>query len=743
LCSVSAHLLTMMQACDLVIRFDPLQHMVGYLQSRGRARHRTSTFVIMVPRGSEQHILRYRAFAESEPHLKQIYHAQNADPPPVAPESELEEGEYDEEPDPADLAARERYIVPSTRAVLTYHSAVGMLNHLCALIPRDRYTPARTHAPRYTGDFEAVLQLPPSLPLPPEHLVFVGPPRRSKREAKGAVAFAAVRRLHQLGVFDDYLLPVRGANDTELEDADGQRVPDVSDIPDPIRARVRDPWVMGPNLWMHVVRLDGEPTSAIVTGTSLPPVSFVHAGSYVEMSGGKVVAFDAPVQQREMMQAYTWSGIKWCITWRGTRPPLTCFLIPITQRLQPDWEALERVQQRPWGTSDWTGISEADWQDILCMNSREHGRVLTLRRIRHDLTPLSAPPPDSREAAAGYATYKDFFTYKWGRRGLPLVVPDDGPLAEVSVVKRRSSGVYPLYPSDADLRSESSPESVTFLVPYSFLRRLEMTAGVWRVFHLLPRLLHRATDLYRVRRAKQEMCLPPIPDDLLVEAYTLPHTGAGFSNQRLETLGDAVLKLLVVVNLLNKFRYRHEGQLDVMRRLGVANRTLLARAKAVGLENYLSCETMSMRAWRHVLSPDVDPFSDPRSRRFAEREFARRCLQDCVEATLGAAFLGGGIPMALQAGSALGLSLGGPLPWTIRYSRKAVGTVTAALFQEVQAALHYEFFNGKFLVEANTHPSVDNVSGSSYQRLEFVGDGAYLHDFMSRLIPNLFMFSAH
>jgi ERCC4-related helicase len=35
-------------ACDLVIRFDPLQTMIGYVQSRGRARHQKSKFILML-----------------------------------------------------------------------------------------------------------------------------------------------------------------------------------------------------------------------------------------------------------------------------------------------------------------------------------------------------------------------------------------------------------------------------------------------------------------------------------------------------------------------------------------------------------------------------------------------------------------------------------------------------------------------------------------------------------------------
>ena len=107
--------------------------MVGYLQSRGRARHKTSTFIIMVQEGAQAQAERYLQFLNSEPHLKKVY--QDRD---IGAENHQEDELEDELPDPDDLAERERYVVSSTGAILTYNSAIGLLNHLCSLIPRDR-----------------------------------------------------------------------------------------------------------------------------------------------------------------------------------------------------------------------------------------------------------------------------------------------------------------------------------------------------------------------------------------------------------------------------------------------------------------------------------------------------------------------------------------------------------------------------------------------------------------------------
>jgi len=82
---------------------------------------------------------------------------------------------------------------------------------------------------------------------------------------------------------------------------------------------------------------------------------------------------------------------------------------------------------------------------------------------------------------------------------------------------------------------------------------------VLKGFHALPQIVRRVTDVYRARSAIRLLSLPPLIEDYVVEAFTLPCATAPFNNQRLETLGDSILKLCVVVYVYNKFPHRHEG----------------------------------------------------------------------------------------------------------------------------------------------------------------------------------------
>ncbi|EEB89726.1 hypothetical protein MPER_12144, partial [Moniliophthora perniciosa FA553] len=120
-------------ACDIVIRFDPLQHMVAYVQSRGRARNKISKFIIMLPEGDVISRAKYEAFLQAEVHLKDIY---NVSRPPDDAMDEDSDSEADEEVE-LDTQDRERYVVPHTSAFINYDNSIALLNHLCALIPRD------------------------------------------------------------------------------------------------------------------------------------------------------------------------------------------------------------------------------------------------------------------------------------------------------------------------------------------------------------------------------------------------------------------------------------------------------------------------------------------------------------------------------------------------------------------------------------------------------------------------------
>ncbi|KAG5647190.1 hypothetical protein DXG03_001149 [Asterophora parasitica] len=661
------------------------------------------------------HMDRYRVLQQAEPEINKVYQTRHevADDP-------AEEENDDVEVSLADMAERERYIVKTSGAVLTYDNAIQLLHHICSLIPRDPFTPP--HLPKFSGEFQVTLVIPSSIPLPTEDLLFVGPPRRSKKEAKRAAAFIAVKRLHELDVYDDYLLPIARSKGQAAHDPDGKPLIDVASVPVMMDVFVKDPWGTGPRLWLHIVNFDDHAAAALITGTMLPPADVFCGMSLVTIQAGKPMIFgddDDEWCKRRLMLEFTRHGIWFRISARPFTLPPSLFLVPINQHHEPDYDAMVRLVASPHGSSDWSGITQQDFDSLMIMNTNEFGRPLLLRNIRHDLTPMSTPPPGSREHSA--TTYHQFFTTKWTRKKWKARVPMDGPLVEAAILPRSLDGMYAIDSEGACSADIGYTVLNGLVAPQDCCRWIAMSADVRRAFEVLPPLCRRITDIYRVRRARHGLGLPPIGDNLLVEALTLPSANVGYSNQRMETLGDAVLELCTTVHLFNKYPHRHEGQLSVLRANMISNRYLLGRAKDIGLEAYLISEHRSVHSWRYVEA--VDKSFDVSARRCSLRRYPRRSLQDCMEALLGASFVAGGIPMALHAGTALGLSFGGSLPWSLRYSRSSVASPASSLFICLEESLGYTFHRSELLVEAMTHPSFSLSSGgASYQRLEFLGD---------------------
>ncbi|KAF9466235.1 hypothetical protein BDZ94DRAFT_1212870 [Collybia nuda] len=703
-------------ACDLVVRFDSLHHLVGYVQSRGRARNKASTFIIMMQKGDMSHLSRYQTLKEGEPEVNKAYQTRHVEDKEKE-DIEVDEMDEDDQTSPADIAQRERYVVPSSGAVLTYDNAINLLSYLCSLIPRDSFTPQ--HRLKFTGDFEATLHLPRSIPLSPEQLTYLGPPRRSKKEARRAAAFMAVKRLHELDVFDEFLLPTTSARGKLDKDIDGHAVKNVSQVPNMMEVQVVDPWTVGPRLWLHNIYIDDRLVAGLVTGTMLPSVNVRSGASIVRTDDGKVMVFrseEDELQKRERMRKFTNLGIWLRVTARPCVQPPSLFVVPLIAKWQPDYDAIDRLLMTPRGTQDWNKIGESDYDNLIVMNDNEFGRPRLLRRIRTDLTPMSIPPPGSVESL--FPTYHEYFIHRWTRKRWTARVPLVGSLVETIILPRYFDGTYPLNPQGHD-----KPVMLTVpmggLIPQGCLRWFPMNRGVSQAFEVLPALCHRVTDIYRVWRARLSLSLPPIDTDTFVEALTLPSTDAGYSNQRMETLGDAVLELCTTVYLFNKYPHRHEGQLSVLRQGAISNRFLLARAKEIDLERFITSETQSVHTWRYVEPAESESFAQRR----ALRCYPRRSLQDCMEATLGAAFLTGGIQMALHTGEALGLNFGGTTPWSLRYSRNPELSPASSFFSALEEKLGYTFHRSELLLEAVTHPSFTHESsGPSYQRLEFLGD---------------------
>ncbi|KAK1291521.1 hypothetical protein QJS10_CPB17g02656 [Acorus calamus] len=177
--------------CSSVVRFDLPKSVRSYVQSRGRARQNDSVYILMIERGntiqrnllfdiirSEQSMMDAASHRDPSAHTAKVCHE----------------------------AESKSYHVKSTGASITPDSSVSLIYKYCEKLPRDRYYTPKPNFYYFinNGLYEWTLTLPPNAALQR----IVGPADQNSHVAKQLLCFDACKKLHQKGALDDHLLPL-------------------------------------------------------------------------------------------------------------------------------------------------------------------------------------------------------------------------------------------------------------------------------------------------------------------------------------------------------------------------------------------------------------------------------------------------------------------------------------------------------------------------------------------------------
>lgn len=187
-------------ACNLVICFDPPANVKSFIQRRGRARMGNSRIILLLNGPSDQH----KTWLDLEAEMKRCYE----DNKRVANElSALEERDMSSHLAPLRI--------PSTGAQLDFDQAKAHLEHFCQKITSKQYI---DHRPYYIPEFDpddrndppmitAVVHLPPSLPQALRRVKGVKY-WYSERNAFKDAAFQAFKAVYAAGLVNDNLMPL-------------------------------------------------------------------------------------------------------------------------------------------------------------------------------------------------------------------------------------------------------------------------------------------------------------------------------------------------------------------------------------------------------------------------------------------------------------------------------------------------------------------------------------------------------
>ncbi|GAB1736443.1 hypothetical protein NU219Hw_g7593t1 [Hortaea werneckii] len=251
----------------------------------------------------------------------------------------------------------------------------------------------------------------------------------------------------------------------------------------------------------------------------------------------------------------------------------------------------------------------------------------------------------------------------------------------------------------------------------------------------LPSILHRV-ELQLLVQELQETLLVDVgirDDSLVSEAISSPAAQDGTDYNRLEYLGDAVLKFCAHLQVTAQHPTWPEGFLQLEKSRIVCNSTLTKAALKAGLDAFVLTKPFTGSKWRPPFISEL--LSDEGNE---TRDLSSKVLADVVEALIGAAMVDGGLTKAYKCIQTL-------LPNEVWYDESVIfNTLTPisthlgnhSSLDTLEHLVGHQFKHKTLLIEAITHASLpfQRDGGMSYERLEFLGDAVL--DLV--IVPKLF-----
>ena len=651
------------------------------------------------------------------------------------------------------------------RATLTLHSAIGHLNHFCAVMPSAGYggclpifetdppefpenwhaTPYRTTGsnPVITGPYGATVHLPRH--LPPELRLFTTPRiHKTKSGAKRYVAFQAYKALYDFPEerwLNDNLLPL-----SHLEqDVEALFAAGIEKRKGFSAAAVQmNPWSSeGDELrwWAFKLSIEGLEDMVLIVRRELPRLSGEELPTLYIPGLGAVTADVEPLGSAEDL-IFTLEDARQFtrrLLWRvpGSRSTLKWTETDFEYLLHPFGEVEDPVWDERWGwackdtggppddnllTLDLFGRKFDYPTDItFILASRKRGDYRFIR-WRHEL--LSEK--EEERVRQDYASKK---------------IPDveiTYPLLEARA-RGRKDFTIPFPVESNKVRSDVYRNDTEFLIG-SHTRLFLASPDRSRWAGTLPSLLRQMSINYTVISFRDTLLtstpLYDIPLESLTTALTAPAAMAPTDYERMETLGDTVLKLLASIQIMADHPFWHEGYLTARKDHVVANVSLARAATEKGLPQWIIRDRFIPTKWLPLLHQKEEILEDEEVEGEEEGkeekkkvDLSTKTIADVVEALIGASYVHGGFELGLECIKIFKLgmewqSLGESVE-KIFHKVEVLddGELPIDLISSVQKILGHEFTKKTLVVEALTHPSYNlGVRTRPYDRLEFLGD---------------------
>jgi len=325
---------------------------------------------------------------------------------------------------------------------------------------------------------------------------------------------------------------------------------------------------------------------------------------------------------------------------------------------------------------------------------------------------------------------QDFFL------GSDNTTDDEWVLAAVKFPKRRDF----LHPLTGKRESQNAAYRTVkhFDASACTIDNMPVSAATFAI--LLPCILHRF-EIYMIAKSLQTDVLAPVgivDTHLVLTAITTTAAGEHVNYQRLEYLGDCILKFSTSISLTALHLTWPESYLTAEKGRTNSNGYLCRASLAAGLDCYIVRNRFTGVKWQPLYTSQV---LDADTRMEAPKsDLSTKTLADVIESLIGASYMDGGLTKSLKCIQTL-LPNESWLPFDVAldklYTTVPDDLMSSSLrFEKLEALVGYTFRRKHLLLEAITHPSFTSYRealSSSYQRLEFLGDAVLDYIVSSRL----------
>ncbi|KAL7929378.1 hypothetical protein V8C35DRAFT_198857 [Trichoderma chlorosporum] len=758
--------------CDVIIRFDLYTSAIQYIQSKGRARQKSSLYISMVEEGNLEHMRKLRRATRDAHALRQFCSALPED---------RKISDFIVGPDV--LAAQEevtqkRYTVAETGAQLTFITSLEVLAKFASSFP-NRAEDGMVHLEYIVNSigtkFIARVVLPDGSPVK----MFTGEMQKSKQLARCSAAFEACVHLLNKKYITGNLQP---AFTKKLPDMRNARLALSSDKKSEYDMRIKpDFWssCLAPepptSLYQTIMALDqpealGRTSRPLILLTRKPlpdipstPLFFGSGRSSILRLSKSQIPCQMQPREIEALASFTLRLFTDIFSkeFDAKSNEIPYFIAPIkvsesgSTESEIDWDAVQYAHENE--ELRWEDAPSDFFKDKLAVDPWDGSRKFILHGINaglkpSDPTPNGVPQPKSlayRKVEQNIKEYSNSLSLKSRQR---RNWRDDQPVVNAELLPIRRNFLDEFFVDE-----ESDSTCYVILEP---LCVSPIPVDVVSMALVLPVVMYRVDSVLIALEACSLVGLTIRPD-LALEAVTKDsfnteehgenqidfQPGMGKNYERLEFLGDTFLKMATTISVFTLFPNADEFEYHVTRMMMLCNQNLFKHA-VKDMSAYIRTKAFDRRTWY--------PSNMTLKRGKAARTETKHCLShksiaDVCEALIGAAYMTSTIDdmdMAVKAVTAMVCSDNHTMleykdyfaTFAVpKWHGQQISAVQRLTVDKVAEITGYRFQCAPLARSAFRHPSyVFESNIRDYQRLEFLGDALLdmaIVDFLFKRFP--------